>query len=205
MTSITLNTIAISKSSYLHVVVICQFALRAIPSSPALLHRTDNIPQPPCPSDFLIHLANENQWLKIKEQEKWRREGIPLPFPLFGMSSLVVTVHLLWFPLDRPSLHGQNSCRASLPASAVWSLILDLSDIPFTSSKGEVRWHHQLNGHEFEQAPGVGDGQGSLACCSPWSCKESGMTHLSKQFLKLSFPVYNSECGFCFLTGPCLI
>ena len=37
-----------------------------------------------------------------------------------------------------------------------------------------VGWHHQLNGHEFEQAPGVGDGQGSLACCSPWGCKESG-------------------------------
>ena len=31
-----------------------------------------------------------------------------------------------------------------------------------------VRWHHQLDGHELEQAPGVGDGQGSLACCSPW-------------------------------------
>ena len=31
-----------------------------------------------------------------------------------------------------------------------------------------VRWHHQLDGHEFEQAPGVGDGQRSLVCCSPW-------------------------------------
>ena len=31
-----------------------------------------------------------------------------------------------------------------------------------------VGWHHQLNGHEFEQAPGVGDEQRSLACCSPW-------------------------------------
>ena len=40
-----------------------------------------------------------------------------------------------------------------------------------------VEWHHRLNGHdEFEQAPGVGDGQGSLACCSPWVCKESDMT-----------------------------
>jgi len=37
-------------------------------------------------------------------------------------------------------------------------------------------WHHQLNGYEFEQALGVGDGQGSLACCSPWSCKESDTT-----------------------------
>ena len=36
-----------------------------------------------------------------------------------------------------------------------------------------VGWYHQLNGHELEQAPGVGDGQGSLACCSPWGCKES--------------------------------
>ena len=39
-----------------------------------------------------------------------------------------------------------------------------------------VGWHHQLDGHEFEQAPGVGDEQGSLACCSPWGCKESDMT-----------------------------
>ena len=34
-----------------------------------------------------------------------------------------------------------------------------------------VGWHYQLNGHEFEQAPGDGDGQGSLACCSPWGHK----------------------------------
>ena len=36
-----------------------------------------------------------------------------------------------------------------------------------------VGWYHQLDGHEFEQAPGVGDGQGSLTCCSPWGCKET--------------------------------
>ena len=36
-----------------------------------------------------------------------------------------------------------------------------------------VAWHHRLHGHEFEQAPGVGDGQGSLVCCSPWGHKES--------------------------------
>ena len=34
-------------------------------------------------------------------------------------------------------------------------------------------WHHRLDGHEFEQAPGVGDGQGRLVCCSPWGQKES--------------------------------
>ena len=37
-------------------------------------------------------------------------------------------------------------------------------------------WHHQLDGHECEQAPGVGDGQGSLACCSPRGHTELGMT-----------------------------
>ena len=39
-----------------------------------------------------------------------------------------------------------------------------------------VGWHHQLDGHEFEQAPGVVDGQGSLAYCSPWGCEELDMT-----------------------------
>ena len=39
-----------------------------------------------------------------------------------------------------------------------------------------VGWHHWINGYEFEQAPGVGDGQGSLACCSPWVHKEWAMT-----------------------------
>ena len=39
-----------------------------------------------------------------------------------------------------------------------------------------VGHYHQLNGHEFEQALGDGEGQGSLACCSPWRRKESDMT-----------------------------
>ena len=39
-----------------------------------------------------------------------------------------------------------------------------------------VGWHHELKRHEFEQALGVGDGQGNLACCSPWGHKKSDMT-----------------------------
>ena len=39
-----------------------------------------------------------------------------------------------------------------------------------------VGWAHQLNGHEFEQTPGDSEGQGSLACCSPWACKELDIT-----------------------------
>ena len=43
-----------------------------------------------------------------------------------------------------------------------------------------VRWHHQLNRHEFEQAPGDSEGQGSLESCSPWGRKELDMTELLK-------------------------
>ena len=45
-----------------------------------------------------------------------------------------------------------------------------------TTKDEMVGWHHQLDGHESEQALGVGDGQGSLACYSPWGHKESDMT-----------------------------
>ena len=45
-----------------------------------------------------------------------------------------------------------------------------------TTQDEMVGWHHRLNGHEFEQVPGVGDGQGSPACCSRWGCKESDTT-----------------------------
>ena len=45
-----------------------------------------------------------------------------------------------------------------------------------TTEDEMVGWHHQLDRHEFEQILGVGDGQGSLACCSPWDHKESDST-----------------------------
>ena len=45
-----------------------------------------------------------------------------------------------------------------------------------TTEDKMVGWHHRPDGHEFEQTPGIGDGQGGLACCSPWGHKESDMT-----------------------------
>ena len=64
-----------------------------------------------------------------------------------------------------------------------------------------VGWHHQLDGQEFEQAPGVGDGQGGLSCCSPWGHKESDMTELLNwtddlkyRFIILQF--YSSEVQY---------
>ena len=50
-----------------------------------------------------------------------------------------------------------------------------------------VGWHHQLIGCEFEQAPGDGEGQGSLACCSPWGSKELDTTkQLNVKFIPWS-------------------
>ena len=46
-----------------------------------------------------------------------------------------------------------------------------------------VGWHHRFNGHEFEQTLGDSEGQGSLACCSPWGCKESDTT-LNNRWLR---------------------
>ena len=52
-----------------------------------------------------------------------------------------------------------------------------------TTEDEMVGRHHRLNGYEFEQTLGVGDGQGSLVCCSPWGHKESGMTEQQKVIL----------------------
>ena len=56
-------------------------------------------------------------------------------------------------------------------------------------------WHHQLNEYEFEQALGVGDGQGSLVSCSPWGCKESDTTEwLTHSLHFLIFYIYFWYC-----------
>ena len=55
-----------------------------------------------------------------------------------------------------------------------------------------VVWHHQLNGHEFEQASGDGEGQGSLVCCSPWGRKELDMTEWLN-WTELNIIVINSS------------
>ena len=59
-----------------------------------------------------------------------------------------------------------------------------------------VGWHHQLDGHEFEQALGVGDGQGSLVCCSPWGCKESDMTEQLNNNSNKIYNVKGQDCGY---------
>ena len=57
-----------------------------------------------------------------------------------------------------------------------------------------VGWHHQLNGHESESTPGVGDGQGGLGCCSPWDRKELDTTEqLNSTPIRLNSYMYHLE------------
>ena len=59
-----------------------------------------------------------------------------------------------------------------------------------TTQDEMVGWHHRLNGHEFEQALGVGDGQGGLVCCSPWGHKKLDMT----EWLNWTDPLCACSC-----------
>ena len=61
-----------------------------------------------------------------------------------------------------------------------------------------VGWHHRLNGHEFEQTLGDGDGQGSLACCSPWGCKELDTTE------RLSTAQHSIVDSQCYISFSCI-
>ena len=63
-----------------------------------------------------------------------------------------------------------------------------------TTEDEMVGWHHWLNGHEFEQAPGVGDGQGGLECCSWWGRKESETT---EQLNWSAIHQHESAIGIC--------
>ena len=58
-------------------------------------------------------------------------------------------------------------------------------------------WYHRLKGHEFGWTPGAGDGQGGLACCSPWGCKESDTTEW------LNWTVHQKETSWRNQVHPC--
>ena len=62
-------------------------------------------------------------------------------------------------------------------------------------------WHHWLNGHEFEQALEIGDGQGNLACCSPWGCKESDTTEQLNWLTDILFGEMSLNIFAYFLIG----
>ena len=83
-----------------------------------------------------------------------------------GRTDAEAKTPILWPPDAKNSFIGED-----LDAGKDWR-----QEEKGTTEDEMVSWHHQLDGHEFEQAPGVGDGQAGLACCSPSGRKESNMT-----------------------------
>ena len=85
------------------------------------------------------------------------------PWLFIGRTDAKAEAPILW-PLDAKSrLIGKHA-----DAGKDWR-----QEEKGTTENEIVRWHHRLDGHEFEQAPGIGDGQGILVSCSPWGHKES--------------------------------
>ena len=82
---------------------------------------------------------------------------------LIGTTDAEAEAPILWPPDVKNWLSGKDP-----DAGKDWR-----QEKKWTTEDEMVGWHHWLNRHEFEQAPGIGDGQGRLACCSPWGKKES--------------------------------
>ena len=89
------------------------------------------------------------------------------PWIFTGTADAKTEVPILWPPEVKSWLIGKDP-----DAGKNWR-----QEEKGTTEDEMVRWHHWLNGHEFEQALGDDKGQGSLACCSPWGCKELNTTY----------------------------
>ena len=83
-----------------------------------------------------------------------------------GKTDAEAEVPILWLPDAKNCVIGKDP-----DAGKDWR-----QEEKGTTEDEMVEWHHWLNSHEFEQAPGDGDGQGNLVCCSPWGHKESDTT-----------------------------
>ena len=88
------------------------------------------------------------------------------PWIFIGRTDAEVEAPILWLPDAKSWLTGKDP-----DAGKDWG-----QEEKEMTEDNMVGWNHWLNGHEFEQAPGVGDGQGGLVCCSPWGCKQSEQT-----------------------------
>ena len=101
-----------------------------------------------CKEIKLVHLKGDQSWI------------------FTGRTDVEAETPILWSPDEKSWL-----TRKDHAAGKDWRW-----EEKGTTENEMVGWHHRLNGHEFEQIPGVGDGQGSLACCSPGGCKDLDTT-----------------------------
>ena len=103
--------------------------------------------------------------LDSKEIQPVHSEG-DQSWDFFGSNDAKAETPVLWPPHAKSRLFGKYS-----DAGRDWG-----QEEKGTTEDEMVGWHHRLNGHGFGWTPGVGDGQGGLACCDSWGRKESDMT-----------------------------
>ena len=103
--------------------------------------------------------------LDCKEIQSVHSKG-DQPWVFFGRTDTKAESPIVWLPHAKSWLIGKDS-----DAGRDWG-----QEEKGTTEDEMAEWHHWLNGHEFRWTPGVGDGQGGLACCGSWGCKESDTT-----------------------------
>ena len=103
--------------------------------------------------------------LDCKEIQPVHSEG-DQPWDFFGRNVAKAETPVLWPPHEKSGLIGKDS-----DAGRDWG-----QEEKGTTQDEMAVWHHWLDGCESEWTPGVGNGQGGLACCNSWGCKESDMT-----------------------------
>ena len=101
--------------------------------------------------------------------------------PRFRASIKLPVTHIKGLPATAgPFQLGENrlirSRKGTLFTGGGADFLAFSCHFPLTWSSQEVGWHHRCDGHEFEQAPGVGDGQEGLVCCGSWDLKELDTT-----------------------------
>ena len=130
-----------------------------------LVHAITKYDTPFCEFSFM-------QWEKTLESPLDYKEIQPVhskgdrSWVFFGRNDAKAETPVLWPPHVKSWLIGKDS-----DARRDWG-----QEEKGTTEEEMARWHHQLDGHEFEWALGVGDGQGGLVCCDSWGRKESDTT-----------------------------
>ena len=138
---------------------------------------------------FPVVMYGYESWI-IKKAEHWRIDAFELwcwrrlesPLDCKGIQPVNPKGNQFWIVIGRTDAEAETPILWP-PDVKNWLIWKDpvagkdwRQEEKGTTKDEMVGWHYRLNGHEFEQAPGVGDGQGGLVCCSPWGCKESDMT-----------------------------
>ena len=157
---------------------------------------------------FFIKFTHDLSWVprnwcfwtvsleKILENPLDRKEIKPVnpkgnqPWIFIGRTDTEAEVPIVWPPDAKSQLTEKDA-----DAGKGWG-----QEEKRITKDGMVKWHHRSHGHEFEHAPGVADGQGGLACCSPWGCKASDMIEwlnwISYYYLSSKIPAWTKQPDF---------